>query len=48
VITIVTRLPLGLVARGGWGDTVLHLPDGPRPVAELLGDGPVALVVVEA
>ena len=27
-ITVVTRLPLGLEARGGWGDTVLRLPPG--------------------
>ena len=27
-ITVVTRLPLGLEAEGGWGDTVLRLPDG--------------------
>ena len=27
-ITVVTRLPLGLEARGGWGETVLRLPEG--------------------
>ncbi len=27
-ITVVTRLPLGLAARGGWGDTALSLPSG--------------------
>lgn len=27
-ITVVTRLPVGLAARGGWGDTVLRLPAG--------------------
>ena len=27
-ITVVTRLPLGLAARGGWGDTRLSLPPG--------------------
>ncbi|MDQ6641877.1 MAG: malto-oligosyltrehalose synthase, partial [Actinomycetota bacterium] len=27
-ITVATRLPLGLAATGGWGDTVLSLPDG--------------------
>ena len=27
-ITVVTRLPLGLAARGGWGDTSLALPPG--------------------
>ena len=44
-VTVVTRLPLGLAARGGWGETRLALPDGTvRPVAELLGDAPVALL----
>lgn len=28
VIAVATRLPAGLVARGGWGDTVLLLPPG--------------------
>ncbi len=27
-VTVVTRLPVGLAARGGWGDTVLRLPTG--------------------
>jgi malto-oligosyltrehalose synthase len=27
-ITVATRLPLGLAAKGGWGDTTLPLPDG--------------------
>ncbi|RYP88617.1 malto-oligosyltrehalose synthase [Nocardioides guangzhouensis] len=27
-VTVVTRLPVGLAARGGWGDAVLRLPDG--------------------
>ncbi len=27
-VTVVTRLPLGLEEKGGWGDTVLHLPEG--------------------
>jgi (1->4)-alpha-D-glucan 1-alpha-D-glucosylmutase len=27
-ITVVTRLPVGLAARGGWGDTALPVPDG--------------------
>jgi (1->4)-alpha-D-glucan 1-alpha-D-glucosylmutase len=47
-VTVVTRLPRGLAARGGWGDTSLRLPDGTvRPVAELLGDDPVALLAPE-
>ncbi|GGF33879.1 malto-oligosyltrehalose synthase [Marmoricola endophyticus] len=28
LITLVTRLPLGLAAVGGWGDTAVDLPDG--------------------
>jgi (1->4)-alpha-D-glucan 1-alpha-D-glucosylmutase len=28
VVAVATRLPVGLAARGGWGDTVLALPDG--------------------
>jgi (1->4)-alpha-D-glucan 1-alpha-D-glucosylmutase len=39
-LTVVTRLPLGLAAAGGWGDTALSLPEGSwtdaltgRPVA---------------
>ena len=27
-VTVVTRLPVGLAARGGWGDTALRLPTG--------------------
>lgn len=27
-IAVVSRLPVGLAARGGWGDTVLDLPEG--------------------
>jgi (1->4)-alpha-D-glucan 1-alpha-D-glucosylmutase len=27
-VTVVTRLPVGLADRGGWGDTALRLPDG--------------------
>jgi (1->4)-alpha-D-glucan 1-alpha-D-glucosylmutase len=46
-VTVVTRLPVGLAARGGWGDTVLHLPSGPRAVAALLGDRPAAVFVLE-
>jgi (1->4)-alpha-D-glucan 1-alpha-D-glucosylmutase len=43
-VTVVTRLPVGLAARGGWGDTVLLL-DRPRPVAEVLATFPAALLV---
>ncbi|WP_296603079.1 malto-oligosyltrehalose synthase [Nocardioides sp.] len=57
-ITVATRLPAGLAARGGWGDTELVLPPGewhdaltgtpatPR-LAELLATLPVALLVKE-
>jgi (1->4)-alpha-D-glucan 1-alpha-D-glucosylmutase len=57
-ITVATRLPVGLEAAGGWGDTTLDLPAGewrdlltdtpatPR-LAELLGALPVALLVQE-
>ena len=27
-ITVVTRLPVGLEAKGGWGDTTIELPEG--------------------
>ena len=26
MVTVATRLPLGLAGRGGWGDTTLKLP----------------------
>ncbi|WP_295658210.1 malto-oligosyltrehalose synthase [uncultured Nocardioides sp.] len=44
-VTVVTRLPRGLGARGGWGDTSLTLPSG-EWVEQLSGRtlrGPVAL-----
>ncbi|HWH27165.1 MAG TPA: malto-oligosyltrehalose synthase [Pseudolysinimonas sp.] len=28
-LVLATRLPIGLAARGGWGDTIVHLPAGP-------------------
>jgi (1->4)-alpha-D-glucan 1-alpha-D-glucosylmutase len=28
LVAVATRLPVGLAAHGGWGDTVLPLPDG--------------------
>ena len=47
-VTVVTRLPLGLASRGGWGETTLALPDGTvRRVADLLGGEPAAVLVVE-
>ena len=56
-VTVVTRLPVGLAVRGGWGDTALvldgrwrdALTDRPADVrlAELLDAHPVALLVKE-
>ncbi len=57
-IAVVTRLPVGLAARGGWGDTTLSLPEGSwrdlltdwptdGALAGLLGTYPVALLVKE-
>jgi (1->4)-alpha-D-glucan 1-alpha-D-glucosylmutase len=28
VVAVATRLPIGLATRGGWGETVLSLPEG--------------------
>ena len=51
-ITLATRLPIGLVQSGGWGDTTIELPNpvedrltgrrysGPTRVAEVLGRSP--------
>jgi (1->4)-alpha-D-glucan 1-alpha-D-glucosylmutase len=36
-ITVVTRLPVGLEAKGGWGETTLQLPEGAW--TSLLGSG---------
>ncbi|HET9871947.1 MAG TPA: malto-oligosyltrehalose synthase [Propionibacteriaceae bacterium] len=56
-ITLATRLPVGLSAAGGWGDTTIELPAGSRDaltgrtfagvvrVADVLADYPVALLV---
>lgn len=55
-ITVVTRLPVGLAAVGGWGDTTLDLPPGTwhdvltgldtdGRLADLLAVHPVALLV---
>ncbi|MGH4021142.1 MAG: malto-oligosyltrehalose synthase [Pseudonocardiaceae bacterium] len=57
VLAVATRLPVGLAARGGWGDTVLPLPEGSwtdtltgvpaQPgLAGLLTRYPVALLLV--
>jgi (1->4)-alpha-D-glucan 1-alpha-D-glucosylmutase len=58
-VSVATRLPVGLAARG-WGDTGVHLPDGrwadlltgreyagAAPAHELLADLPVALLIRE-
>jgi (1->4)-alpha-D-glucan 1-alpha-D-glucosylmutase len=58
-LTVATRLPVGLAARG-WGDTVLALPGGTwadlltgreyagsAPAHDLLADLPVALLIRE-
>ncbi|WP_134767950.1 malto-oligosyltrehalose synthase [Nocardioides sp. 1609] len=58
VVTVATRLPVGLAARGGWGDTTLRLPPGAwrdaltdtptdGRLADLLATHPVALLVQE-
>jgi (1->4)-alpha-D-glucan 1-alpha-D-glucosylmutase len=58
LVSVVTRLPVGLACAGGWGDTTLELPRGtfrdvltgreadPR-LARLLSDLPVAVLVRE-
>jgi (1->4)-alpha-D-glucan 1-alpha-D-glucosylmutase len=56
-VTVVTRLPVGLAGRGGWGDTMLALDGNWRDVLtdrvvtarldDLLRDLPVALLVEE-
>ena len=45
-VTVVTRLPIGLAATGGWGETVLRLPTGSARVADVLADRPAAIVVL--
>lgn len=60
-LTVATRLPVGLAAGGGWGETTLDLPpgtwtdalgswsgSGAAPLADLLADLPVALLVKES
>ncbi len=47
-VTVVTRLPLGLARRGGWGGTTLVLGDGTtHRVADLLDGQPAALILME-
>ncbi len=57
VITVATRLPVGLERGGGWGDTTIDLGhtatdvisgrrvDASVALADLLADYPVALIV---
>jgi (1->4)-alpha-D-glucan 1-alpha-D-glucosylmutase len=59
VIALATRLPVGLAARGGWGETRIELPEGAwrdaltgtevggDRIADLLATYPVALLVKE-
>jgi (1->4)-alpha-D-glucan 1-alpha-D-glucosylmutase len=42
LVAVATRLPVGLAARGGWGDTVLPLPDGSADWHDVITDSPVA------
>ncbi|GAA1837982.1 malto-oligosyltrehalose synthase [Pseudonocardia ailaonensis] len=41
LVAVVTRLPVGLAAKGGWGDTVLPLPDGAADWHDMITDTPV-------
>jgi (1->4)-alpha-D-glucan 1-alpha-D-glucosylmutase len=41
LVAVATRLPVGLAARGGWGDTVLPLPEGTSDWHDVITDTPV-------
>jgi (1->4)-alpha-D-glucan 1-alpha-D-glucosylmutase len=41
LVAVATRLPVGLVERGGWGDTVLPLPEGTTDWHDVITDTPV-------
>lgn len=41
LVAVATRLPVGLAAAGGWGDTVLPLPGGTDDWHDMLTDTPV-------
>jgi (1->4)-alpha-D-glucan 1-alpha-D-glucosylmutase len=41
LVAVATRLPVGLSARGGWGDTVLPLPEGTTDWHDVITDTPV-------
>jgi (1->4)-alpha-D-glucan 1-alpha-D-glucosylmutase len=38
LVAVATRLPVGLTARGGWGDTVLPLPEGTTDWHDVITD----------
>jgi (1->4)-alpha-D-glucan 1-alpha-D-glucosylmutase len=38
LVAVATRLPVGLAARGGWGNTVLALPDGAADWHDVITD----------
>jgi (1->4)-alpha-D-glucan 1-alpha-D-glucosylmutase len=38
LVAVATRLPVGLAARGGWGDTVLPLPEGTTDWHDVITD----------
>jgi (1->4)-alpha-D-glucan 1-alpha-D-glucosylmutase len=44
-VTVVTRLPLGLEKKGGWGDTMLRLPGGIERVDRILSKRAAEIVV---
>jgi (1->4)-alpha-D-glucan 1-alpha-D-glucosylmutase len=41
LVAVATRLPVGLAARGGWGDTMLPLPEGTSDWHDVITDTPV-------
>ncbi|GAA1283181.1 malto-oligosyltrehalose synthase [Pseudonocardia aurantiaca] len=41
LVAVATRLPVGLEARGGWGDTVLPLPEGTTDWHDVISGAPV-------
>ena len=41
LVAVATRLPVGLEARGGWGDTVLPLPGGASDWTDVVTGSPV-------
>ncbi|MGH3565452.1 MAG: malto-oligosyltrehalose synthase [Pseudonocardia sp.] len=41
LVVVATRLPVGLAARGGWGDTVLPLPGGATDWCDVVTGTPV-------